>query len=117
MRSLTAFLGVSSLIWGCAASSDAPDAKNAARVEQALAILTRGTDADSLAAAGLLSLQKHRDQSVSLIARATAAAPERADLVWLQSQVCLKVAPCDPEPMERHLRDLDPSNGVGWMGA
>jgi hypothetical protein len=70
-----------------------------------------------LAAAGLLSLDKHRDQSVSLLGRATAAAPERADLVWLQSQVCLKVSPCDPEPMERRLRKLDPFNGVGWMGA
>jgi hypothetical protein len=117
MRGLTAFFGVSSLILGCTASSDAPDAQDAMRVEQALAVLTRMTDADSLAAAGLLSLDEHRDQSVSLIARATAAAPERADLLWLQSQVCLKVAPCDPEPFERRLRDLDPSNGVGWMGA
>jgi hypothetical protein len=117
VRGLTAFIGVSSLLLACAASSDAQDAKTARHVERAIAILTRMADADSLAAAGLLSLENHRDRSLPLIERATAASPERADLVWLQAQVCEKLAPCDPEPIERRLRALDPSNGAGWMGA
>jgi len=46
-----------------------------------------------------------------LIARAVDVAPDRPDLVWLQAQVCQQSPPCDPEPIERHLRELDPSNG------
>jgi hypothetical protein len=79
--------------------------------------LVKQTDADSLAAAGLLSLPSRPDDSLALIGRAIAAAPERPDLVWLQAQVCQEVTRCDPEPIERHLRELDPSNGAGWMGA
>ena len=79
--------------------------------------MTRNTDADSLAAAGLLSLTKHREQSLPLIERAIAASPTRVDLVWLQSEVCLKVDSCDPIPIEQRLRELDPSNAAGWAGA
>jgi hypothetical protein len=93
------------------------EVKFARQSEQTITALTRMADADSLAAAGLLSVGDHRDQSLSLIARATAAAPERADLKWLEVQVCNEIAPCDPEPVERRLRELDPSNGAGWLGA
>jgi len=55
--------------------------------------------------------------SVSSLILGCATAPERADLVWLQAQVCEKLARCDPEPVERRLRALDPTNGAGWMGA
>jgi hypothetical protein len=94
-----------------------PQAKAAKHTEQAIAALTRNTDGDSLAAAGLLSLDKHPGQSLPLVARAIAAAPERADLAWLQAQVCQKLPPCDPEPMETRLRELDPSNGASWLRA
>jgi len=53
---------------------------------------------------------------LALIARATSLAPERADLAWLHVQLCSEVTPCDVEPLERHLRDVDPSNGAGWLG-
>jgi hypothetical protein len=99
------------------AFSETPEAKAARQTEQTIDALSRMTDADSLAAAGLLNLAKHRDQSLALIARATAAAPERADLVWLQTQVCQQISPCNPEPLERHLREVDPANGAGWFGA
>ena len=79
--------------------------------------LAKRTDADSLAAAGLLSSQGHRDQSLALFDRAVAASPARVELVWLQAQNCQGAPPCDPEPMERRLRELDPSNGAGWLGA
>jgi len=98
------------------ASAETQEAKSARHAEQTIAALTQMTDADSLAAAGLLSAGKHRDQSISLIGRAAAAAPERADLAWLEVQVCNEIAPCNPEPIELRLRELDPSNGAGWLG-
>jgi hypothetical protein len=86
-------------------------------MERAIGPLSKSSDADSLAAAGLLSSGKRSEQSLSLLSRAIAAAPERADLVWLHAQICLKVPSCDPEPMELRLRSLDPSNGAAWLGA
>jgi hypothetical protein len=99
------------------ASAETQEAKSARRTEETIAALTRMTDPDSLAAAGLLSLDKHRGQSLPLIARAIDASPRRADLVWLQIETCQKVSLCDPEPMEQHLRELAPSNGAGWFGS
>jgi hypothetical protein len=86
-------------------------------VEQTIAALKRLPDADSLAAAGLLSLSNHPDQSLPLIERAIALSPTRADLIWLQAEVCLRVGSCDPAPIEKKLRAADPSNAAGWIGA
>ena len=97
-------------------SSQAKDDLAAMHIEQTIAALKRMTDADSLAAAGLLSIDKHSDQSLPLIERAIAAAPSRADLIWLQAEVCAKVASCDPLPIQSRLRDVDPSNAAGWVG-
>src|SRR6202166_3862231 len=83
------WLFVCGCVWA-SSSRDPHEAKAARRTEQTIAALTRNTDADSLAAAGLLSLTKHREQSLPLIERAIAASPTRVDLVWLQSEVCLK---------------------------
>jgi hypothetical protein len=91
--------------------------KTAHHVEQAITALRPLADADSLAAAGLLSLDRHRDQSLPLIEHAIAAAPTRADLLWLQIEVCLKLGDCDPAPMENRLREIDPTNAAGWVGA
>jgi hypothetical protein len=110
-------IGLSSLLIGCATSPAAKLAAEKRHLQGVATALVTQTDADSLAAAGLLSLPSRPDDSLALIGRATAAAPERPDLVWLQAQVCQEVTRCDPEPIERHLRDLDPSNGAGWMGA
>src|SRR5580658_7846867 len=87
------------------------------RVERTIAALKRLTDADSLAAAGLLSLSNHRDLSLPLIERAIAASPMRADLIWLQAEVCHKEKSCDPAPIELRLRAVDPANAAGWLGA
>jgi hypothetical protein len=97
-------------------SSQAKEADAATKIEQTVVALKLKSDADSLAAAGLLSLEKHPAKTLPLIARAIEASPARADLVWLQVGVCQKVPTCDPEPMERHLRELEPSNGAGWFG-
>jgi hypothetical protein len=86
------------------------------QLKRTVASLIKRTDADSLAAAGLLSISSNRNNSLDLIARASAAAPDRADLAWLHSQVCSGITSCDPKPFERRLRELDPSNGAGWLG-
>jgi hypothetical protein len=106
-----------SLLGGCATSPEARVAQVQRHAQQAAAVLAKRTDADSLAAAGLLSLESMRDQSMALLTRATQAAPERPELVWLQAESCQRLPSCDPEPMERRLRTLDPSNGASWMGA
>ncbi|HEY3786523.1 MAG TPA: hypothetical protein VGL55_14700 [Steroidobacteraceae bacterium] len=61
-------------------------------------------------------MEGQQQQSLSLLARAAALAPQRADLAWLQIQICLKLTACDPEPLGERLRTLDPSNGAGWFG-
>ena len=98
-------------------SSRANEAVAERHIEQTIVALKRLTDADSLAAAGLLSLSNHPDHSLLLITRAIAASPTRADLIWLQAEVCLKTGACDPTPIEKRLRMADPSNAAGWIGA
>jgi hypothetical protein len=70
------------------ASSDALIAKAQKRTDQTVAALAQMTDADSLAAAGLMGAAKNSDQSLRLLARATAAAPERPELLWLHAMRC-----------------------------
>jgi hypothetical protein len=98
-------------------SPDSRFARAQKHADQAIAALIQMTDADSLAAAGIMSINRNSDQSLSLLARATTAAPDRADLVWLQALRCAQLSSCDPAPIERHLRELDPTNGAGWWGA
>jgi hypothetical protein len=99
------------------ASSEAQMAKSQGHAKQAIAVLAQRADADSLAAAGIMSIDNHGAQSLSLLTRAVAAAPERPDLVWLQSLRCAQESSCDPLPIETRLRQLDPSNGAGWWQA
>jgi hypothetical protein len=96
------------------ASPDALTAKAQKRTDQTIAALAQMTDADSLAAAGILSIGNDRDRSLTLLARATAAAPDRPDLLWLRAMRCTQFPACDPVPIERRLRELDPANGAGW---
>ena len=101
------------LMIGCASS---PTVTTQRHLERATAQLEHQTDADSLAVAGLFQVSKNHAQAVSLLARAEAAAPARADLVWLHLQVCQEQPLCDPQPEEQKLRMLDPTNGAGWLG-
>jgi hypothetical protein len=98
------------------ASSDARLAKAQRRTDQTIAALVHVGDADSLAAAGLLS-GRNNDQALSLLDRATAAAPDRPELFWLQATRCAQLPSCDPQSIEYRLRKLDPTNGAGWWGA
>jgi hypothetical protein len=90
--------------------------KTEKQIDRAVAVLAQRTDADSLAAAGLLSIDDHKAEPLSLLARAAAAAPDRPDLLWLQVSRCFRSPACDPEPIERRLREIDPANGASWWG-
>jgi hypothetical protein len=108
---------MSSLIMFCPTLRATQLSKTERHLQRAATALAKKSDADSLAAAGLLNLSISRRGSLTLIARATSTTPNRPDLVWLEAMACLAVPGCDPEPIERRLRELDPSNGAGWMGA
>jgi hypothetical protein len=101
----------------CALNSSDAELRNAdRRADRAISALSQMTDADSLAAAGLMSVGSS-NQSLPFLARATSVAPDRADLYWLRAMRCAQLPPCDPAPVERRLRELDPTNGAGWWAA
>jgi hypothetical protein len=106
------------LLQGCAAMHAAHDARKQGELQRAVSALEKRTDADSLAAAGLMSsFRAGPGVALALLARATTAAPERADLAWLDIQLCRHAPGCDPESRELHLRTLDPANGAAWLSA
>jgi hypothetical protein len=88
------------------------------KIAVATSALIAAGDPDSLAAAALLKgwLGKGPPKGLPLAARAAAAAPERRDLTWLHLQLCGLDKACATEPVELHLRSLDPANGVAWLG-
>lgn len=101
------------LMLGCASSPPGTAERHLAR---AAARLQQQSDADSLAAAGLFQGFKNRTQTIAFLARAEAAAPALADLVWLYIRVCQEEPSCDPQPEEQKLRTLSPANAAGWLG-
>jgi hypothetical protein len=117
LRGARIAIAVCSLLAGCASAPAAREAATQRHLERALVLLRQRNDADSLAAAGLLSGGKHRDGALLLVSHATDAAPDRPDLLWLQGRICRYVPACDPQPIEERLRALDPGNGAGWMDA
>jgi len=68
-----------------------------------------------LAAAGLMSARKNGDQSLSFLARATAAAPDRTDLLWLRAMRCAQFSPCDPTIDGCRLRSQPSSVTLGRL--
>lgn len=89
-------------------------AQRAARVER---LIAKGT-ADSLAAAALLKQfgSEGDSGSYALISRAVELAPARPDLAWLAVRLCDSASDCDSSQPNRHLREVAPSNGVGFWG-
>lgn len=75
--------------------------------------------ADALLADAMQRQTAQRDaaQALSVVKAAAEKAPNRADIAWLHSQLCAQVAGCRPEPLESHLRKLDPGNASAWIGA
>lgn len=116
MRSIATLLVLALSLAACADSpQEQADSWKRQRAKATEALLRRA-DPDSLAAAGLLSFENPA-RSSDLLARAVAAAPERADLLWLQARACQKQAACDPELSDRRLRTVDAQNGAAWLSA
>jgi hypothetical protein len=51
------------------------------------------------------------------LARAVQVAPDRRDLAWLAVRLCVASSDCDDTVPEKHLHDIDPTNGIGSIGA
>jgi hypothetical protein len=95
-------------------------AQEAARLPRLQGELVAQGDPDSLAAGALVAGTTSGFSSgttLELAARAVAGAPDRADLALLQLQLCEGAPACDPRPLEKHLRALDPDNGITWTYA
>jgi hypothetical protein len=105
------------LCTGCASDGVRQQAAYARDVQRTKQSLIAAGDADSLAAAAMLSLGPKVDptQRLALIARAVEEAPDRPDLLWINVRLCAQVESCSPEPLEAQLRALDPANGAAWF--
>jgi hypothetical protein len=81
-------------------------------------LIAKGT-ANSLATAALLQQFGAESDSgaYSLISRAVQLAPDRRDLAWLAVRLCASSSDCNDAVPEKHLHDIDPTNGMGFMGA
>jgi len=108
------------IVGGCASKAERQVAAEQ-RAQQIPQQLIRAGDPDSLAAAAMLYRdplwRRSESAALTLLDRAVQAAPQRAELAWLQLRVCTELDACDARPIEARLRLLDPTNGAGWMQA
>ena len=109
---------------GCSRQQPATAAETvtARQLQSAYVALVQAGDADSLAAAALASrtladAAAHPARGLEFANRAIASAPERADLAFLQMQLCEATTSCDPTAAEANQRKADPSNGISWLYA
>jgi hypothetical protein len=81
-------------------------------------LIAKGS-ADALATAAVLKqFGAESDNGAHvLVDRAVQAAPDRRDLAWLAVRLCASSSDCDDTAPEKHLREVDPGNGIGWIGA
>jgi hypothetical protein len=102
---------------GCITDGVRQQAAYDRKIQRTEQLLIATGDADSLAAAAMLSIGPTVNpvQRLTLIARAVSKAPDRPDLVWLNVRLCTQVDSCNPEPLEAQLRALDPDNGAAWF--
>jgi hypothetical protein len=105
------------LCTGCTTDGAWQQAAYNRKIQHTEQLLIAAGDADSLAAAAMLSIGPTVSpvQRLTLIARAVLKAPDRPDLVWLNIRLCTQVDTCNPEPLEAQLRALDPDNGAAWF--
>jgi hypothetical protein len=116
--STSLLIGVAAILCnGCVTDGVRQQAAYARKIQRTEQLLIVAGDADSLAAAGMLSIGPTVNpvQRLTLIARAVSKAPDRPDLVWLNVRLCTQVGTCNPEPLEARLRALDPDNGAAWF--
>lgn len=111
------FVGVLAvLITACASEKGRQQLPFERTLQRTRIALKAAADADSLAAAAEISAwPAGRDaRRLTLLTRAAALAPTRADLLWLQLETCAQVRTCDPKPIATSLHALDPGNGAAW---
>ena len=95
---------------------------------QAVKILSKRVDADSLATAAALKFSGRAarlkpamttpDAAISaldLIARASELAPQSAGIAWLHLQLCAQTPACDIRDVATVMRWVDADNGAAWM--
>jgi hypothetical protein len=119
-----AVLAAVAITAGCSrqqASAAAPDATTQ-QLHGAYAALVDAGDADSLAAAALTArtlgdAAAHPARALEMADRALASAPQRADLAFLELQLCEATASCAPQAAEARERETDPLNGISWLFA
>jgi len=83
------------------------------------ASVTGSGNADELAAAALTTWAgdgARGSQALAQIQRATQKEPQRAELLWLQTRICMDTPACEPEATEAQWRKLDPGSGTIWLG-
>jgi len=119
-----AVLVVVAIIAGCSRQQApaAAVAATAAQLHGAYTALINAGDADSLAAAALTArtladAATHPARALAIADRALASAPQRADLTFLDLQLCEATPSCDPQAAEAHQREADPVNGISWLFA
>ncbi len=102
---------------GCASDGARQKAAYERKIQRTEDSLIASGDADSLAAAAVLSIgpTSNPAQRLKLIERAVSEAPDRPDLVWLNIRLCAQVDDCDPQPLEAQLHALSPDNGAAWF--
>lgn len=118
LSSTSLLIGIAAVLCnGCAADGARQQAAYDRKIQRTEQLLIAAGDADSLAAAAMLSVGPtvHPVQRLSLIARAVSKSPDRPDLVWLNLRLCAQVDTCNSEPLEAQLRALDPDNGAAWF--
>lgn len=116
--STSLLIGLAAIVCnGCATDGVRRQAAYDRKIQRTEQLLIAAGDADSLAAAAMLSVGPTFDpaQRLTLSARAVSKAPDRPDLVWLNLRLCTQVDTCNPEPLEAQLRALDPDNGAAWF--
>ena len=104
-------------VCGCAGNWNDSEAEFRARASRDRAALgLRGTP-NSLATAALLSDPSFLGPGIvpAEIQAATAAAPERVDITWVEYVLCLRVQCANLKVVEGRLKQLDPANGWVWV--
>ena len=99
---------------GCASQMPSPRDYEATRDARAAALTARATP-DSLATASVLLGFKRDSESLELINRAYALAPQRAEIVYLRWRACAARQCADEQQYIAALKSVDPGNGVAWL--
>jgi hypothetical protein len=117
-RAAFLWIGLTAILFnGCAGDAARGQAAYDLKIRRTEQLLIESGDADSLAAAAMLSIGPTGNQArrLVLIERAVSKAPDRPDLLWLNIRLCAQANGCDSETLEAQLRALAPGNAAAWL--